>query len=253
MAVYPNPSTYTYQLPSSIRNVHSIEIMSFQLCNADGVINDSNKVFTLNVDGVSSEVQLSADDLYTETDLVTRLRDALALADARFGASNALFINADRRLVLQIDVPFSLRISESFSRVFGFRGESSSGFGRGAGTCTATYDGTHYILRGTKMPEPWGEPYMLLFLNDYERNYGITVQAQSSYMAIPLENKPQYTRFIMTNDEKEHKGRYLLNGDTITNFKIRFTRPDGSLYDFKGIDHQMVVRVTKGDQRNYLT
>jgi hypothetical protein len=65
-------------------------------------------------------------------------------------------------------------------------------------------------------------------------------------MLIPLESKRYMDRFVINNDEKEKKGKYKLMDQqrTLHQFRVRFTRPDGSLYDFNGVDHHITFKLS---------
>ena len=260
--MYPNPATYIYKLPTSLRNIHSIEIMSFQMVATEGILNSSTSSFGLTVNGSTYIVPI----LYSVqpaviADLVTILQNSLnAIVPATFTVSSSSLTNR-LSITAAANKPFSLNVNESVARIFGFIGQNTqtTNLGtftisnRGAGTCSSTVISNNSVLTGAKMVELSSVPYVLLFLNDYQRNTGSSTLAQTSYMAIPLESKAQFSRFVILNDEKEHKGRYFLDGDRIDSFSIRITRPDGSLYDFNGTDHQIVIKLTHEDQRNYLS
>jgi hypothetical protein len=94
-----------------------------------------------------------------------------------------------------------------------------------------------------------------MYVNDYDRMKGVSTPLQKSFIMVPFEDRTWMTRFVMCNDEKEKKGIYTLtnNQTTLYEMRIRFTRPDGTLYDFHGIDHQIVFRVTRSGGKDYTT
>lgn len=245
--LYPNSAVYMYPLVTPIRNAASIEIMGFQMICSETVINAGNSTFSVTLGGSTVTATMPITDAKDLTTLAQLLQDALTTVNAGFTVNASPSTN---RLAITYAAAFSLSVNASFARVFGFRG----GDERGAGTCTAVLVGSTWTLSGSKMAEPFGEPYVLLHLNDYERNTGVTVQAQRSFLMIPLESKPLNTRFLMASDQKERKGVFRLTGNQckVDWLKIRFTRPDGSLYDFNGTDHQIIFRIIKADQQDYV-
>ena len=98
-----------------------------------------------------------------------------------------------------------------------------------------------------------GIPYIMLGINDYHPNISTSSTMYNNFITIPLENKQVGTRFTISNDLKEKKGVYKL-GPTqskIDQLAITIYRPDGSLYEFNGYDHQIVLRVMRKDTQNF--
>ena len=252
---YANPASYNYNLPTTLRNIESIEIMSFQMMCTEGILTTGNTIISVVYNGVTTTLTLTYNQQPASiTDLATILQTGLKTINSSFAVASSALTN---RLTITASADFSIIVTEGFARVFGFNGKTtitnnngtSMISNRGAGTLTST----NHVLVGTKSVELLGVPYILLFLNEYERNTGSSMLAQTSFMSIPLENNVQNSRFVIVNDEKEHKGRYYLDGDRIDSISVRLTRPDGTLYDFNGTDHQMVVKITHKDGRNYLS
>jgi hypothetical protein len=91
-----------------------------------------------------------------------------------------------------------------------------------------------------------GAPYIILYINDYNRITSPSNMLNRAYMIIPMESRRYMDRFIISNDEKEKKSKFKLSDQqrSIHQFRVRFTRPDGTLYDFNGMDHHLVFKLS---------
>jgi hypothetical protein len=284
---YPNPAQYVYKLPQSVRNADTVELMMFQMVIGESSINNANNKFTLtDVTGENSWPVTIPEGTYTygvtgnnANDLCTALASALnsaalhvsalnttsftvssniSLDNSSIESSYAFYTNAVRPLTISNNSSnFNLLINSSTARVLGLsadkdiNGEELTGYERGAGMCSSY---NHNII-GKKAPDLNGEPYIVLRINDYHPNISLSTTMYTGFITIPLENKTMGNRFTISNDLKEKKGVYKL-GPTeskIDQFTISILRPDGSLYDFNGYDHQIVLRVMRKDGQNFPT
>jgi hypothetical protein len=281
---YPNPAQYVYKLPESIRNADTIELMMFQMTIGEGSISSGNSTFTLQQGGRNSTVTIP-EGVYTygfagnnANDLCSVLTSSLnkvssnfnvtsnynsSLIDASIQSSYNFYTNANGPLTIynSNSSPFSLIINSSTAKVLGLKsslatnGGPLTGYERGAGICVSTVSGSSNIITGSKTPDLNGEPYVVLNINDYHPNVSISSTMYSGFITIPLENKTVGTRFTISNDLKEKKGVYKL-GPTqtkIDQIAISIYRGDGTLYEFNGYDHQIVLRVMRKDGQNFST
>lgn len=252
-SVYPRSSEYTYPLATSIRNAATIEVMTFQMVASEQVINPSNNTFQITSGSTTSTCTIPIGNWTTTSNLDVALQTALSTATPSAPTITTAITATGRFALTSTVAPFSLTISASLSRILGFVAPGSN---RGAGTIASTLVApSTNTITGNKAIEPTTIPYVLMYVNDYEMNTGITIPTQTSFLLVPLENKALGQRFIICNDLKEKKGCFRLTGGQhkIDNLKIRFTRPDGTPYDFNGTDHQIVFRVTKVDCKDYKT
>jgi hypothetical protein len=233
---YPNPADYVIKLPFTIRSVKYIELMSMQLTRTEPAINSGNNTFTYTVDGQSYRVTLPVGDYASnEQDCVVRcVKKALRQIRTTVEVSRT-----DTYKLQIIDtLPFSVQIPEGTASLLGIP----------QGTLTAELDPSTnmYKITGTRMINTQGIPYLILYINDYTRIVSPTNQLNRAYMLIPLESKRYMDRFVINNDEKEKKGKYKLMDQqrTLHQFRVRFTRPDGSLYDFNGVDHHITFKLS---------
>ena len=259
---YTNPADYTYKLPQSIRNAETVELMMFQMIRSEGSVNSANTTFTLEKGAVTSTVTIPQGS-YTfgvtgsSTDFPSALQTALNTASSGFTVTS----NSTGNLVISNTTSYNILINSETSRLLGiaalldFNGNSNIGFERGAGKQKSSLSGGNHLITGTKTPDMNGVPYVVLSINDYHPNVSLSTPMQNGFITIPLENQSVGSRFSVSNDLKEKKGVFKL-GPTQTKIdyiKIQILRPDGSLYDFKGYDHQIVLRVMRKDGQNLTT
>jgi hypothetical protein len=276
-SVYPNPAQYIYPLPQSIRNADTVELMMFQMSIGEGSISSGNSTFTLQKGATTSTVTIP-EGVYTygvtgnnQTDICAAVQTALNKASSGFTVtSNPIEVgyqtsynfynNGIGPLYIANNSSFNIILTNSSTaRALGLQGtlningSNLTGFERGTGMIKSIASGGSNIIVGTKTPDLNGEPYVTLNINDYKPCISISPSIYNSFITIPLENKQVGTRFTISNDLKEKKGVYKL-GPTqtkIDQIAITINRPDGTLYEFNGYDHQIVLRVMRKDAQNF--
>lgn len=262
---YPNPADYTYQLSQPIRNAETVELMMFQMVRAEGSVNSGNASFTVQKGAGAITTVTIPQGTYTygtlgsATDFNSNLQVTLnTVSGGGFTvASNTTALAGAAVLEIGNSTSFNIVVNTLTSRLLGISGtfdasgvSNVTGFERGAGMAKSS--GNKII--GTKTPDMNGEPYIILSINDYHPNVSLSTPMLNGFITIPLENQSVGTRFSISNDLKEKKGVFKL-GPTqtkIDKIKIQITRADGSLYDFKGYEHQIVLRVMRKDGQNFV-
>lgn len=257
---YPNPANYVIKPIHELRNVDTIELMTLQLVKSEPNINSGNSTFQIIYSGTTYTFSLQTTTnppVYQEIVSGTTIQSLIASQISSFGIPLTCSFSSTPGSLSTIGFtsttgPFSLVLTEYMSMLLGI---IVPGGARGAGTVASTLISTTHTISGTRPINLSGVPYISLYVNDYERLKGSGSMVDGSYFTIPLENKAYNTRFLITNDEKEKKGIYYLKGNqrVIREFRIRFTRPNGSLYDFQGTEHFMVFRITRKENKDYLT
>ena len=261
---YPNPNSYVYKLDTAIRNAHTIEIMMFQMTKTDPAINSSNAAFQVVVGSTTYNCSLTHGEIADPADLANNLQGALR---AGTGNNNNWYVAASNTgfLTISFNYDFSIIVSSSASILLGLQGKTTAsggeltGLERGAGKIVSTYistsgSGVHlYQMFADKQADIDGDPYVLLFVNDYHPCVSANSFMSTAFMVIPLENTTLNTRFLISNDLKEKKNVYVLgpSQSRIDNIRISITRPDGSPYLTNGIDHQIVFRVKRKDNASF--
>lgn len=246
-SAYPNPADYVIKLPYVIHRAKYIEFMSLQLTRTEPTVHAGNNQFLYTVGGQDYTVTLPMNDYsFGDQDcLVRAVKKAVRTVQAGVEVSRT-----DRMLFQMRDtVPFSISVNESTAKLLGLYwnpADSSPIHTLSAVLDTSTSPVT-YVLMGTRMMDLTGTPYLILYLNDYVRVISPTNQLNRAYMLIPMESRRYMDRFIVSNDEKEKKSKFKLMDQqrSIHQFRVRFTRPDGTLYDFNGIDHHLVLKITE--------
>lgn len=246
IAKYPNPNEYVIKLPSMLRNVDTIELISLQLTRIEPNVNTGNNTFKLSVNNVQYKIVIPVGEILYGEVLATTLEEALS---SIVPDTNTVFsVLFDRKLTItnSTNSPFTITVDENVAKLLGIIGK---GF-RGSGTVSSSPEG---VLVGNRIIDLNGTPYIILSINDYNRVVSSSNNAHTGFMTIPMERYAVGERFIINGDEKERKGVYMLtNGQrNIYEFRISFRRPDGSLYDFEGINHLITFRVYRHDNYDF--
>lgn len=246
---YSTPSGYIYKLPTTLRNVNCIELMTLQMTRTEPNIHKGMLNFVFVSGQQSHSCSLPEGEVASGSALATMLQSLLVSYDAGLSVS---FNESLYKLTISSATAFSFNFHWRQARLLGLTGDGEKGGGNVVASAAANGG---FVLKSARAVDLAGEPYVLLFVNDYERNTGVTTALQSSFIMIPLENKSFMQRFIMCNDEKEKKGTYHLTGNQtiINDMRIRLTRSDGSPYDTAGVDHQIVFKVTRKGNKDYTT
>lgn len=246
LSKYPNPNNYVIKMPYSLRKAETIELLSLQLTRTETNINSGNNTFVLTVDNNKYTIVIPEDELTSGTALATSLQNAIQAAISN--GTHVFNVTYSRKLTITntSSLPFSITVNENVARLLGIIGKGI----RGEGLVTSSPTG---VMVGTRLIDLNGTPYLILSINDYERIVSASNNAQSNFLTIPMENYSLGERFVINGDEKERKGMYILTNsqNNIFEMRISFKRPDGSLYDFQGIDHLITFRVYRHNQRDY--
>jgi len=269
LAKYPDPANYIIPLPETLRNVETIELMSFQLTRTETNVNSGNNKFnivevkttTLGVNTYVYPIEITIKEYATGADLATELniqfnkspQNQHGIYTANFDATTSK-ITIDHSSVHNGDsISFGIQVDESAAKLLGIAGTGA----RGSGVLEAfpmTNIGQNILgITGRNGIDLGGVPYLILYLNDYERIIAPGNKTHKNFLVVPMEDAPVGKRFIISGDQKEKKGIYILtnNQKNIYEMRVSIRRPDGTLYDFKGTDHLLIFRIYRHDYRDF--
>lgn len=263
LAKYPNPSNYVIALPETLRNVETIELMSFQLTRTETNVNSGNNTFKIiekHYSNVPNPVLLSTTP-YTITipvkeyasgvELVNELNTVLSpnAYTATFDAETDKITISRLGINGPVIIKFEIQIEESAAKLFGISGTGT----RGSGIIPSVSVGDVTSITSNKTIDLAGIPYLIVYLNDYERIVAPGSKSHKNFLVVPMENHPVGKRFIISGDQKEKKGIYILTNNQKNMYEMRVSirRPDGTLYDFNGTDHLLIFRIYRHDYRDF--
>lgn len=240
VALYPSPADYVIALPFVVRNVKYVELMSLQLTRTEPTLHSGNNQLLYTVGGQSYTLTIPTQDYsFGEQDCLIR-----AIKKVMRQVSPTVQLSRTDRMTLSITdtQPFSLSFNEATAKLLGFAWVADS---NPIHSLTATEVNSLYRIVGTRAMDLTGVPYLIMYLNDYTRITSPSNPLNRAYMLIPMESRRYMDRFLIANDEKEKKSKYKLTDQqrSIHQVRVRFTRPDGSLYDFNGIDHHFILKL----------
>lgn len=243
---YPNPNTYVIKMPYILRKAESIELLTLQLTRTETNVNSGNNTFILTMNNIKYTIIIPEAELLSGTSLATTLQNAFALVvPSSITIFNVTYL---RKLTITNteNIPFTITVNENVSRLLGIIGKGI----RGEGIVESSSTG---VMQGTRLIDLNGTPYLILSINDYERILSPSNNMQSNFLTIPMENYAFGERFLINSNEKERNGVYILTNsqNNIFELRISFKRPDGSLYDFHGVDHLITIKVSRDNQRDY--
>lgn len=239
LTAYPEANDYVVKLPENIRNVDAIELLSLQMTRSETNVNSGNNTFTSN-NGTTFTLDVA--ELSSGANLATSIQTALQAVDASYTVS---YTNS-RIVISHSSSDFSFSVTESFAKLTGLFGTGE----RGSGTLTSSSNS----LTATRPIDLNGTPYVVISINDYNKIKSPSQALQNSFITVPMENKTVNTRFMIAGNEKENRGSiYILNNNqkNIFEFRIKITRPDGSLYTTNGSDHIFMFRILRNSYHDY--
>lgn len=263
LAKYPNPSNYVIALPETLRNVETIELISFQLTRTETNVNSGNNTFKIIeklysnlpqpvlLSSTSYTIIIPVKEYGTGADLVNELN--IVLSPNAYTATYDL--KTDKITISRSStngpniVRFEIQIEESAAKLFGIAGTGT----RGSGVIESISSGAVTSIASNKMIDLAGIPYLIVYLNDYERIVAPGSKSHKNFLVVPMENHQVGTRFIISGDQKEKKGIYILTNNQKNMYEMRISirRPDGTLYDFNGTDHLLIFRIYRHDYRDF--
>lgn len=268
LAKYPDPANYVIALPETLRNVETIELMSFQLTRAETNVHSGNNKFkivevrktranppVINFSGVYP-IEIAIGEYATGSLLVNAINTEFNKPPQNQHTAYVASIDSEGKLTISHsgafngdDISFGTEVTEGSAKLLGIAGTGT----RGSGLIEAKFSGTNVNLTGKKSIDLGGVPYLILYLNDYERIVAPGSKAHKNFLVVPMENHPVGKRFIISGDQKEKKGIYILTNNQKNMYEMRVSirRPDGSLYDFKGTDHLLIFRIYRHDYRDF--
>lgn len=249
LAKYPEPNDYVVPLPTNIRNADAIQLLSFQMTRTETNIYSGNNTYTVSIGSNSYTGSITIQEMDTGSNLASTLESSIRSAT---GNNNFVvsYVPASGTISISNTVAYSLTITEGFARLTGL---FATTLPRGAGTVSATLSGGNYLITGTRSIDLLGVPYVIVSINDYGRIISPSNPLQKQFMTIPMESRTIGERFIISNDEKEKRGTYVLanHEKNVYDMRIRLLRPDGSPYSTKGIDHLFVFRVMRNNLHDF--
>lgn len=242
------PNDYVVKLPVTMRNVDTIELMSFQLTRTENNVNSGNNTFVVGVGGTNYTVTIPLGEISGGANLATAVQTAIRTATGDTGFVVA-FDAVTNRLTITNTVAYTVNVGELVAKLLGFIGDGS----KGAGNCAVVNVSGTYTLSGRRAIDLRGVPYVILAINDYERIVSPSNTLQKAFLTVPMESRNVGDRFVICNDEKEKKGLYILSNNQINmyEFRVRLLRPDGTLYDTNGVDHTLVFRLFRNNWKDY--
>ena len=266
LAKYPDANNYVISLPETLRNVETIELMSFQLTRTETNVNSGNNSFTIaelvsnNGDTISTMIRIvtiPVGEYATGSVLVAQLnRGGLEALPSTYTATfdtptQKIKIVTPKRDSNGNAVSFDIQIQEGAAKLLGIAGIGL----RGSGVINSypILSTSNTGIEGKKSIDLAGVPYLIVRVNDYERIISSGNRSHKNFLVVPMENHELGTRFIICGDQKEKKGIYILtnNQKNIYEMRVSISRPDGTLYDFKGTDHLLIFRIYRHDYRDF--
>lgn len=265
---YPDPSNYVIALPETLRNVETIELMSFQMTRTETNVNTGNNKFKIieilktltvpqKVTGTHVyTIEIPVNEYATVSDFITALNNVLP---RNTRGNYTATVDNDNKIKISHpsasgndSISFGIQVDESVAKLLGITGTSTRGSGLIESSTTSS--GTVVVtITGKNSIDLAGVPYIILYLNDYERIIAPGSKTHKNFLVVPMENHEVGKRFIISGDQKEKKGIYILtnNQKNIYEMRVSINRPDGTLYDFKGTDHLLIFRIYRHDYRDF--
>ncbi len=248
---YPEPNNYVIKLPENIRNAETIEMMSLQLTRTETNINSGNNKFKISINLAEYTLQLAESEVASGADLALAIQSAINLNPILKITYGFTATFSDKLIIANnsTTLSFTIFVEENCAKLFGINGTGV----RGKGTVASVVSEGYHKIIGKRNIDISGTPYLILNVNDYTRVVSASNEAHKSFYIIPMEKHPVGQRFLVSGDEKEKKGIYMLSNSQQNMFEMRvsFKRPDGSLYDFRGIDHIFTFRIYRNDFKDY--
>ena len=244
--LYPRPNDYVIHLKSPLRDVVSLEMLQICVPKSEDLINDNNNNFTF------QETQQQIDDGTYVTaqvpngqyQIISELTDALTTAMNSASTTGATYTVSCDPLTNLVTISVS-----GGSGIFGIYnsangeympGNMSSNIGFGA-TNVNTTSGS---LTSDGVYDIDGADYIVMELEGVSNCMGSSDTLDGCFAMIPLCDVLHGSIFHgRLNDVGKCYVRFNPMLPRLTKLHIRFKRPDGTLYNFQGRNHNFMFEL----------
>lgn len=244
--LYPRPNDYVIHLKSPLRDVVSLEMLQICVPKSEDLINDNNNNFTF------QETQQQIDDGTYVTaqvpngqyQIISELADALTTAMNSASTTGATYTVSCDPLTNLVTISVS-----GGSGIFGIYnsangeympGNMSSNIGFGA-TNVNTTSGS---LTSDGVYDIDGADYIVMELEGVSNCMGSSDTLDGCFAMIPLCDVLHGSIFHgRLNDVGKCYVRFNPMLPRLTKLHIRFKRPDGTLYNFQGRNHNFMFEL----------
>lgn len=245
--LYPNPASYTITLEESIEDVIIAELLVAKVSFSEHLINSSNNMFKIRVDGTNDILIMLTNKNYNESELAIEIQDKLnshplSLAN---GYSFVVLFGDDSRYKFVCNSQFEIIAFDSVE--YDYNGNEVNkymknsafkllGFGKQKYSSMESVPGSHEIkspfVRNFNDSE-----YMSLFIDQFSVNKSISNATNKSF-GILSKNITQLSYASSAALIKKYFPQPIAR---LTKLTIKFLDPEGNLYDFQNKDHRLEI------------
>ena len=244
--LYPKPNDYVIHLKSPIRDVVSLEMLQICIPKSEDLINDNNNQFTFQEtqDQVDNNQYTTAFVPNGQYQLIDELCTALTTAMNNATTTGASYTVAADPLtnLVKISTTGGDGVFGIYNNLGGeyLQGNMSSNIGFSATNTTSTSgeltsDGVYDID---------GADYVIMELEGVSNCMGSSDTLDGCFAMIPLCDVMHGSIFHgRLNDVGKCFVRFNPILPRLTKLHIKFKRPDGTLYDFQGRNHNFMFEL----------
>ena len=244
--LYPKPNNYVIQLKSPIRDVVSLEMLQICIPKSEDLINDNNNQFTFqeSQDQIDNGTYVTASIPNGQYQLVDELCQALTSAMNNASTTGATYtVTADPLTnLVSITVTGGTGVLGVFNSSDGtyLPGNMSSNIGFGATNVKSTSGN----LTSDGVYDIDGADYVVMELEGISNCMGSSDTLDGCFAMIPLCDVLHGSIFHgRLNDVGKCYVRFNPILPRLTKLHIKFRRPDGTLYDFGGRNHNFMFEL----------
>ena len=244
--LYPRPNDYVIHLKSPLRDVVSLEMLQICVPKSEDLINDNNNNFTFQEtqEQIDDGTYVTAQVPNGQYQIISELSDALTTAMNSASTTGATYTVSCDPLTNLVTISVS-----GGSGIFGIYnsangeympGNMSSNIGFGA-TNVNTTSGS---LTSDGVYDIDGADYIVMELEGVSNCMGSSDTLDGCFAMIPLCDVLHGSIFHgRLNDVGKCYVRFNPMLPRLTKLHIKFKRPDGTLYNFQGRNHNFMFEL----------
>lgn len=242
--LYPNPNDYVIHLKSPLRDVVSLEMLQICVPKSEDLINENNNKFTFQEtqQQIDENKYVTAQVANGQYQTISELTDALTTAMNNASLIGATYVVSSDPLTNMVTISGGNGILGVYNSTDGsyMMGNMSSNIGFSAQNVNTvsgslTSDGVYDID---------GADYIVMELEGVSNCMGSSDTLDGCFAMIPLCDVLHGSIFHgRLNDVGKCYVRFNPTLPRLTKLHIKFKRPDGTLYNFQGRNHNFMFEL----------
>lgn len=244
--LYPSGSSYTLHLTNPIRNVTQVDLVAAEFPNTFFNLKDGNACITFN-----TTVMNLFPGFYTAASLVNEINSRLSST-----SSNLNWVSTQGRFLFLSNSPFSISISNSFSKLIGLpAGSYTANLVTTDTVLSQVYSSGTYFIRSSTIADLSTNEFIFLDIDELRTPITASalamkpdrsgtysgMNARNSFAMIPCNVNSGSVKTFNEGGDYSIKVTYPHPIDVLSRLTVRWVDVNGQLVNFNGLDYNSFI------------